>query len=316
MCRDLGPDQFDAALEDEQGLLWVDFVGEPPERCEPILRETFGFHPLAVDDALQESHVPKVDDWGSYLYVVLHAVVMSEGQDERLDTLELDIFLGENYLVTHHDHPIPVVDRVWELWLRDERHRKKGPDHVLYQITDELAASYMPVVEQIDSAIEGIEDQIFDQPSRVMLEQLFSLKRAVLNLRRIITPQREVLNKLARDDYRMIDTQDQVYFRDVYDHLVRMYGINESMRELVSSAMETYLSAVNNRLNEVVKTLTIITTLFMPISFITGFFGMNFFQPVVALEAWTSLPAFVLVLAAVIAIPVSLYVWMRRRAWM
>lgn len=312
----LRPEELSLALRDQHGTLWVDFVNEPPETCEPILLGTFKFHPLAVDDALQESHVPKVDDWGDYLYIVLHAIALDNQDDGQVDTLELDIFLGKNYIVTHHDHPISTVDRVWAICHRDERHPKKGADHILYLLADELVASYMPVVEKIDEAIELIEDQVFDQPTQTMLEQLFTLKRVLLHMRRIVTPQREVINKLARDDYDVIDPHDRVFFRDVYDHLVRLHDINESMRDLVGGALDTYLSVVNNRMNEVMKTLTVITTLFMPISFLVGFFGMNFFQPVTPLDMWTDRPALLLTLAAIIFIPVSLYLWIRHRAWM
>jgi len=107
---DLRPDEFAAALQDVGGLLWVDFLDEPPDACEPILRDTFGFHPLAVDDALQESHVPKLDDWGEYLYLVLHAVLFDRQDGGHVDTLELDVFLGQNFIVTHHDQPIAAVD--------------------------------------------------------------------------------------------------------------------------------------------------------------------------------------------------------------
>jgi magnesium transporter len=313
---DLKPDAFTTALQDASGLLWVDFSGEPPEKCEPILRQTFGFHPLAVDDALEEAHVPKVDDWGQYLYLVLHAVVFDQRDDEPVNTLELDVFLGKNYLVTHQTQPIAAVDRVWTACQRDERHLQRGVGHLLYKVADELVADYMPAVERIDEAIDQIEDRVFDDPTPSLLERIFTLKRGLLRLRRIIAPQREVLNKLARGDYAVIDAEDRIFFRDVYDHLVRLYDITESLRDLVGSALDTYLSVVNNRMNEVMKTLTLITTLFMPISFLAGFFGMNFFQPLTPLDAWTNPSAFVLTMAAVVLLPVGMYLWMRKRAWM
>jgi magnesium transporter len=312
----LKPDEFAAALQDAHGLLWVDFEGEPPEVCEPILRQTFNFHPLAVDDALQETHVPKIDDWEQYLYLVLPAVVFDSQDGPHVDTLELDVFLGENYIVTHHDQPIAAVDRVWTTCQRDERHLKRDVDHLLYRLVDELATGYMSVVEEMDDAIDLVEDRILGNPSPDVLEQVFTLKRALLRLRRILAPQREVLNKLARDDYAVIDAKDRIFFRDVYDHLVRLHDITESMRDLLSGALDTYLSVINNRMNEVMRTLTVITTLFMPISFVAGFFGMNFFQPVASLDVWTSKPAFVLATAIVILMPVSMYLWIRRRGWM
>jgi magnesium transporter len=142
------------------------------------------------------------------------------------------------------------------------------------------------------------------------------LKRVLLAMRRIILPQREVLNKLARDDYQVIDPKDRIFFRDIYDHLVRLHDLNESLRDLVSGAVDTYLSVINNRMNEVMKTLTIITVLFMPLTFLTGYFGMNFFEPPGSLNAWTREPVFYLTLVIILLLPVIMYVWMRRRTWL
>lgn len=312
---DLKVAEFAHILKIKEGFLWADFEATPPETDEPILREIFGFHPLAVDDALQESHIPKLDDWSSYLYIVLHAVVYDHEKEEHVDTLELDIFLGENYIVTHHDQNISGIDRVWGNCSQDDRFWKNGPDYLFYRIADEVVASYMPVVEALDDEIDRAEDQVFVKPNEQMLGRIFSLKRAVLHLRRVIGPQREVLNKLARDDYKVIDAPVKVYFRDVYDHLVRLYDLAESIRDLVSGALDTYLSVINNRMNDIMKTLTIITTLFMPISFITGFFGMNFFQPVAPLQTWTGMTAFMITIAIFVSIPVGMVFWIRSKGW-
>ncbi|MDY6877290.1 MAG: magnesium/cobalt transporter CorA [Chloroflexota bacterium] len=313
---DLRADGFTAALQDAGGLLWVDFSGEPSEVCEPILRETFGFHPLAVDDALEETHVPKVDDWGQYLYLVLRGVVFDQHADEQLGTPEVDVFLGKNYLVTYQARPITAIERAWIACQRDERHLQSGAAHLLYKLADEVVADYMPVIEAIDEAIDQIEDQVFDDPTPSLLERIFTLKRALLHLRRIIAPQREVLNKLARGDYPVIGPERRIFFRDVYDHLIRLNDITESLRDLTGSALDTYLSVVSNRMNEVMKILTVITTLFMPLSFVVGFFGMNFFQPVALLDVWTDRPAFWLTLTGMLLTPVGMYLWMRKRAWL
>jgi magnesium transporter len=314
---EIQPEDLPALLKEPGGVLWVDFEDTPPQEDEPILLRTFGFHPLAVEDALQESHVPKVDDWDEYLYLVLHAIAFDRSDGGRLDTIELDVFLGRNYIVTHHDLPIPSVNHVWESCQKDERYFSRGTDHVLYRIIDDMVAAYLPVVEQIDEAIEELEDQIFDRPSPENLSELMKLKRALLHLRRIIAPQREVLNKLARDDYPVIDAKDRIFFRDIYDHLVRLHDINESMRDLVGGALDTYLSVINNRMNDIMKTLTVITTLFMPLSFLTGFFGMNFFTPVAPpLQSWTTLAAFGLTLAVMTGTPIGMIFWLRKRGWM
>jgi magnesium transporter len=313
---DIPIEQYSQAIQNTEGIFWVDFVGEDPQHCEAILLNTFGFHPLAVDDALHETHVPKVDDWEAYLYVVLKDIHFHRGEGD-IDSLELDVFIGRNYIVTHHDLPIPTVDSVWNACQRDQRQFRHGADRILYRITDELTTNYMKVVEALDEEIELVEDEVFEKPSPQMVQSIFELKRVTLHLRRIISPLREVLNKLARDDYAVIDDRERIYFRDIYDHLVRLHDISESLRDLVGGVLDTYLSVINNRMNEIMKTLTLITTLFMPISFVAGFFGMNFFQPTSAnLIPWTSNRAFIVMMLITILTPFSMFLWMRKRKWM
>ena len=310
---DIPTSEFPKLLKDLSGLLWVDFSSELPEICQPIL-EGFGFHPLAIDDALQETHSPKVDDWDDYLYVVLNYMLVNP-EDWEATNDELDIFVGRNYIVTHHDLPMDFVDEVWASCLRDTRHVQEGADHLLYLLADNLVTHYMPIVEQVDEGLDGLEDKVFNGASSATLQQLFTLKRLLLTMRRITLPQREVLNKLARDDYKVIDSRDRIFFRDIYDHLVRIHDLNESLRDLASSVLDSYLSVVNNRMNEVMKTLTIITTLFMPITFITGFFGMNFFEPIAHLIGWTNSQAFLMMMGILLLLPTGMYLWMRRRTW-
>jgi magnesium transporter len=309
------PEDFAVLAQNPQGLLWVDFEAEPPEVCEPILRETFQFHPLAIDDALQESHLPKLDDWERYLYIALHAVIFEDQPEIHVSSRELDIFLGTNFLVSHHEHPLAAVDRVRIRCLRDSRQFNDGPDHLVYKIADELVTDSMLVYEQIDETYDSIESEIFEKPRSETLERILQLKRAVLKLRRTIAPQREVLNKLARDPFEVIDSRDQIFFRDVYDHLVRLFEINENIRDQIGGAVEAYLSVINNRMNDVMKTLTIITTIFMPISFISGFFGMNFFAPVLDLKPWTGSVAFYFALTVTLFIPVAMLLWIRHKGW-
>jgi magnesium transporter len=313
--KDIPPEEFPRLIRDRRGLLWVDFISEPPETSLPIL-QSFNFHPLAIDDALQETHAPKIDDWGDYLYIVLnymHLIKATEPWDTEID--ELDIFLGRNYVVTHHDNPVISIDETWDMCQRDPRYAKDGPDHLLYKIIDATVMNYMPIIEKIDEEIDWIEDQVFDRPSSQTLARLFTLKRVLLAMRRILLPQREVLNKMARDDYQVIDQKDRIFYRDVYDHLVRLHDVNESLRDLVGGAMDTYLSVINNRMNEIMKTLTIITTLFMPLTFVTGFFGMNFFAANPPQESWTQPAIFYGTLGLMLLTPVFMFFWMRRRTW-
>ena len=309
------PAEFPRLLRNRRGLLWVDFTAEPPETALPIL-QSFNFHPLAIEDALQQTHAPKIDDWGNYLYIVLnymHLVKATEPWDTEID--ELDIFLGPNYVITHHDNPVSSIDETWDTSQRDPRYSQEGADHLLYKIIDAIVMNYMPIIEKIDEEIDWVEDQVFDRPSSQTLARLFTLKRVLLAMRRILLPQREVLNKMARDDYQVIDRKDRIFFRDIYDHLVRLHDVNESLRDLVGGALDTYLSVINNRMNEVMKTLTIITTLFMPLTFVTGFFGMNFFAANPPYENWTIPTVFYGTLGLMLLTPIIMFFWMRRRTW-
>ncbi|MCL5998643.1 MAG: magnesium/cobalt transporter CorA [Chloroflexi bacterium] len=305
------------------GMLWVDLFEsyddkserKPLLEVERLLRETFAFHPLAIDDALTESHVPKVDDWGDYLYIVLHAVVFDKNLDE-IDTRELDVFLGRHYIVTYHHEDVPALEREWSTVQVDDRHGRRGPDYLLYHLCDAIATDYLPCMEAIDEVVDDIQDQVFEEPSPRLVARVLKLKQAVLNLRRILSPQREVLSRLARDAYAVIDEKDRIYFRDIYDHFVRLVDLNESSRDIIAGALDTYLSVTANRTNEVMKALTIVTTLFMPLSFITGFFGMNFFggstevvlpfSPIILFGATALL---------MVSIPVTMIMYVRRRGW-
>ena len=314
-CSDIPPEKYATVLANPAALLWVDFDGEPDAQAEAILTGIFHFHPLAVDDALMETHTPKVDDWGDYLYIVLNSMGLNTTNNLELVTRELDVFLGKNFIVTHHDEPLAFIQKAHNLFHHDRRYHTHGPDHLLYKLIDDLVAEIMPLVESLDDQIDRVEDEVLTKAPPDTLERLFSLKRIVLAMRRVLGPQREVLNKLARDEYEVIDPRDRIFFRDIYDHLVRLHDVNEGMRDLISGALDTYLSVINNRMNEVMKTLTIITTLFMPISFLTGFFGMNFFEPVAGLTLWTTRLVFGLTLSVVLIGPLGMFFWMKQRSW-
>jgi magnesium transporter len=312
---ELPVDQLADKLQESSCLLWVDLSELPSATVEETLKDTFSFHPLAIDDALHETHVPKVDEWRDYLYVVLRAAELVTDGQEQLLVPELDLFLGENFLVTYSSEHITALDRVWNHCLQDERWLVRGPDYLLYRLADEIVTDMINLVDKIHVALDEIEDQIFGEASSDILEDLFVLKRNVLKLRRIVMPQRDVLQKLSRNSYAVIDKIDRIYFRDVYDHLVRLNDLLEALLILIGSALDTYLSVVNNRMSNVMKTLTVITALFMPLTFITGFFGMNFFQASTQFDLWTSRAAFAMTLSVMLLIPAVMYWWMRRQTW-
>lgn len=310
------PADWQAATAQRPSLLWIDLDdGEETEAIEDLLTRRFGFHPLAIDDALHEIHMPKVDDWETYLYLALQDIVY-DAENTRITLPELDVFMGRQFLVTYHVGELTAVDRVWQMCQRNSRWLQHGADHLLYRLIDESVNNYTAVLEQLEGDIMQLEGQIFADPSAFLLGRLTTYKRIVLQIRRVLAPQREVVSKLARNPFTLIGTKDQVYFRDVYDHMVRLYDLSDSVRDMVMGSMEIYLTVVNNRMNDIMKTLTIITTFFMPLTFITGFFGMNFFQAVMPSALWTGPWIFGLTLVSMILLPVVMFAWIRRHAWM
>ena len=282
-------DRIREAVDDAGGVLWVNILDPEASQsgvAEGILRDVFKFHPLAVEDALKETQIPKVDDWGDYLYIVFQSIKFDPGS-EHIGLPELDIFLGKNYLVTYQNEPLAFLDQDRRNIERDPVNRlMRGADHLLYHILDMAVAEYFPAIEALDDAIDLVQEEVFKNPSPRTLQAIFRVKRSTLRMHRTLSPQREVLNRLARDSYDPISQDHRVYFRDVYDHTVRVHDLTESLRELISGALDTYLSAISNRTNDIMKRLTLVTVMFLPMTFLTGFFGMNFFGETLAFESW------------------------------
>ena len=309
-------DQIRNIISEKEGFAWLDLEGESIEKCRQILEEIFQFHPLAIDDALVETHMPKIDDWGDYLYLTLIGVHADQPLTDINKSIELDVFMGSTFIVTYHPEKINAIDTVRANCKRDVRLSSRGTNYVLYQIMDEMANAYMQVIDNLDEDVEDIEKNVISNADTSLLQSIFTIKRSLLNLRRIVAPQREVLNKLSRGDFNVVNQKERMYYRDVYDHMVRVQDITENLRDLVSGALDTYLSVVNNRLNDIMKTLTIITTLFMPLSFLTGFFGMNYFAPKGGFQSLTGSVSFIIMLSIMICLPIGMYIWMRNRDWM
>ncbi len=270
-------DEVMEAIQKPGFWAWVSLENATTEEMTSVLRDRFHFHPLAIEDVESTGYqTPKVDDFGDYLFIIMHG--LTSGTSLRnLETIELNLFLAKKYLVTcYHDPQMQPIQEVWEQISRDERLYSNGSDFLCHAVLDFLVDDYMPLIDQMDEEIEWLEDQVLSKPDPNTLERILDLKHAVMSLRRIISPQREVANRLSRDDFNMIDRQSRIYFRDIYDHLVRFQDMTEQIRDIVSGAMDIYLSSTSLRLNEVMKVLTIISTIFLPLSFLAGVYGMNF----------------------------------------
>ena len=313
-------DRILEALDDAKGTIWVDIEdleAANNANVEAMLRVVFEFHPLAIEDALQDTHVPKVDDWGKYLYVVVDTIDF-DPESDNLRLHELDIFLGANFLVTYHNQAAEVLERHRRNLEREPETRlRSGPAHVLYRMLDEVVGEFIPAIEHLDDEIDEAQDEVFDVPTPRTLKKIFHVKRNALHLHRVVIPMREVLNRLARDPYGQIHLDQQVYFRDVYDHLVRIHDIVESLRDLIAGALDTYLSVVSNRTNDIMKALTLVNVMFLPMSFVAGFFGMNFFGETL-MFTWPALPKaalFWMACIVMIATPVGMAITAWRRGW-
>lgn len=266
------PERIPDFLKDKRELIWVDLeAATEPEAS--ILSRYFNFHPLAIEDCISETLLPKVDDFGDYIFLVLHGARVAE---EGLSTMEINFFLGPNYLVTYHDEPSRSINKVKERCLKNSLSITRGADFLLHEILDGMVDNYFPVLDHLDAAIDQVEEEVFSRPEQGTLNKIFNLKKEVMHLRRVTGPQREILNRLSRDPFPVISPKAAIYFRDVYDHLARISDLSESYRDLVSGALEAYLSVVSNRLNEIMKVLTIFTATLMPLTVITGIYGMNF----------------------------------------
>ena len=317
---DLPPGSIREALLDADGALWVDIEdrqGHGSREVEALFREVFNFHPLAIEDALCDSNVAKIDDWDRYLYLIFHSIEF-EPDDDEITPRDLDIFLGPNYLVTYRSAPNTAISKIRALVDRDPETRLgRGVDHVLYLILDVGIGDHLAAIEHLDAAIDEAQEEIFDDPTPETLQKIIRVKHAVARLNRLIAPQREVVARLARDDYPQVSEKQRVYFRDVYDGLVRLHDVAENVRDLVGAALETYLSIVSNRTNDNMKALTIVTVLFLPLNFIVGFFGMNFFGENIELGEIASSHGAVFLggMAAMICSAFGLWLVGRRLGW-
>ncbi|HCS38285.1 MAG: magnesium/cobalt transporter CorA [Anaerolineaceae bacterium] len=299
-------------MDSKTGFLWVSLESATEDEVYLILRDTFKFHPLSIEDCLSPGYqVAKVDDFISYLFIIAHAIKPAEDLHE-LETLELNLFLGKNFLVTcSTEETMSPVEKVWERVHKDFRLSNFGTDFLCHAILDALVDEYMPLIDQMDNEVEILEDSVLEKPTPATLERLLMLKHSIMELRRVISPQREMINRLTRDEFELIDPQSRFYFRDIYDHLVRIQDLTDTIRDIVSGAMDIYLNSTSLRLNEVMKALTIVSTIFLPLSFIAGVFGMNFTK----IPTATNPLGFYICCASMVVIGLAMLVYFRWRKW-
>jgi magnesium transporter len=252
--------------------LWVDMAA-PTEDETRLLSDVFQFHPLSVDDARSTLQFPKIEPYPGYLYLVLHGIDVKKGQTQ-FATRDVDFFVGRNYLVTVHDGQSRSIETLRQLCDRHSRLLDEGPIALLHRIVDSMVDNYRPVIEGIEDRIAGLEDMAYSGRESLG-RQLLKLKRELLTMRRILVPQRDAIGRLARREFSAISDEMAFRFRDVYDHVVRMTEEAVMFHDRVTGIFEVHLTAISNRLNQVMKVLTVLSTIFMPLTVLTGMWGMN-----------------------------------------
>ena len=253
---------------------WVDILN-PTEKDNEWLAETFQFHELALTDLLNNKVRPKQELYGDVLFTVFGAINLNPGED-ALDTINLNIFLTDKYVVSTHCKQLLTVRQLIGRIAKQKNLIGRGPDFIFYSLLDGVVNRYFDVLDTIEEEIQVIEDKIFREHSANVQEALFTVKKKIAFTKRSINPQRDALRTLVYEGFPQLDSETQTLLRDVLDHVLRISDTIESYRELVSGLMDSYMTQISNRMNEVMKLMSIIATVMLPLSFMTGLFGMNF----------------------------------------
>jgi magnesium transporter len=254
-------------------VLWVDLAAPTPDEAR-ILTDVFHFHPLSVEDALSEIHWPKVEQYPGYLYLILHGIDFDHGQRE-FATRDVDFFLGRNYLVTVHDGRSRSIAKLRTICDEHEHVLAEGPAAVMHRIVDSMVDNYRPEIDALEEEIDKLEEDAIVGQQADLMSNILAIKRDLASLRRVVIPQRDVVGRLARREFPLINDEITYRFRDVYDQFVRLSEEAILFQDRITGVLDAHLSSVSHRLNVVVKVLTVISTIFLPLTVLTGMWGMN-----------------------------------------
>ena len=259
------------------GAMWVD-IDSTVRSQHALLEKVFRFHPLAIEDTLNPNSRVKLEEYEGFLFIIVRGVALATSTDDPydLETKDLYCFLGKNFLVTVHAGPMPSVDRVASAIRRSPDLLDRGIERVLHAVLDDTIDRFFPILAQIDEFIDSLEERVFIKFDEEALRDLFLVKRLVLSLRRYLQPSREVMNVLTNRPSGLLTADVQIYFRDIYDHVLRINDALDTYRELLSSTMDAYLTQVSNRLGTTTKALSVVATISLPFVVVSGMWGMNF----------------------------------------
>jgi magnesium transporter len=268
-------DELPALLGSVDCVVWVDLSGEGKEE-ERLLSDVFKFHPLIIEDAFRDATNPKVEEFDDYVYLIVRGLDSQAEEPRDVQLIELDLFLGRNFVVTHHSKPLRSVENTFTELQRIPKALRKGAPYVAHSILDKLVDYYLPLMTKFDEQIEELEQKVIQDPQSEHLQIIFDMKSSLQRIRRMSIHQKDILERLAKGEFELIPEPALPFFRDVYDHFVRVADLSESFRDLVGSALTAYMSQQSAKMNEIMKVLTLISTVMLPLTFIAGIYGMNF----------------------------------------
>ncbi|HEX9084240.1 MAG TPA: magnesium transporter CorA family protein [Gemmatimonadaceae bacterium] len=277
MRQNLSRDEIASALASGDGTLWVDVDTRDTAQVS-ILNDIFDFHPLAIEEAVRPESRVKLEEFDSYVLLIVRTIAFRETTDDPydLDTVNLSLFLGKNYLVTVHGEDTNPVAATAELLQRKPELVAHGPARLMHAIVDQAVDAYFPIIDRLDEFMDSLEEKIYGQFDQNALRDVFAVKRLVLTLRRHLAPERDALSVLTNRPSTLLTPDTQIYFRDIYDHVLRIYDSLETFRDLLSSTLDSYLTQVSNRLGMATKALSVVATVTLPFVVVSGMWGMNF----------------------------------------
>jgi magnesium transporter len=275
----LSRDEIKAAVDSGSGTLWVDIDIREPDAVA-LLSEVFHFHPLAIEDSLNPQSRVKIEEYKNFLILIVRTIAFVEHTVDPYDieTVNLTCFLGRNFLVTAHGGHTSPIDQTRKVLEKNPELVSAGPSRLMHAVVDEAVNAYFPILDQLDEFMDGLEEKVFASFDQSALREIFSVKRLVLSLRRHLAPERDVFNVLTNRPSTLLTPDAQVYFRDIYDHVLRINDSLETYRELLSNTLDSYLTQVSNRLGSVTKALSVVATISLPFVVVSGMWGMNFVE--------------------------------------
>jgi len=299
-------------FKDRQTVTWINVDGLHQVEILEKLGECYGFHPLMLEDILNTDQRPKMEDYGDYIYIVLKMLSQSN-KNNGIMTEQISLIMGSNFVISFQETEGDIFDPVRERIRNDKgRIRKMTADYLAYSLLDSIVDNYFIIMEKLGEKIEFLEEELVTRPTTETLKTIHQLKREMIFLRRAVWPLREVVSGLERGESLLMKESTRIYLRDVYDHTIQVIDTIETFRDMVSGMLDIYLSSISNRLNAVMKVLTIIATIFMPLTFIAGIYGMNFkYMP--ELEWYWGYPALWLV---VVLVGVSMLIYFKKKRWL